>query len=81
MEILTYKPKYVEFLIEDGDAGRTDRGKFPEWGVCRSVGIAADEETLGGGDRTEGSREEHAYHRERIWILGNFHVISRGDPF
>ena len=44
VEILTYKPKYVEFLIEDGDDGRLGRQKFTEWAKCKNVGIAVGEE-------------------------------------
>ena len=45
MEILAYKPKYLEFLIEEGDRGHLGRKKFPEWAKYKNVGIASDEET------------------------------------
>ena len=43
MEILKYEPKYVEFLIEDGDVGQMGGKMFPEWAQYKNVGITADE--------------------------------------
>ena len=43
MGALTYKPKYVEFLISDGDLWNMGREMFPEWTQCKNVGIAVAE--------------------------------------
>ena len=41
VEILAYKPKYAKFLIEEGSPDHIDRGEFPEWAMCKDVGITA----------------------------------------
>ena len=45
MGIPTYKPKNLEFLIEDGDVCNPERKMFHEWAQCKNIGIAADVET------------------------------------
>ena len=43
--ILTYKPKYVEFLTGGGDRDHIDMEKFPEWVMYKDVGITEGRET------------------------------------
>lgn len=45
MGILTYKPKYVEFLLGDGDDGSPEKKKFAEWIQYVDVEIAVGEKT------------------------------------
>ena len=45
MGILTYKPKYAEFLMEEGNRGHIVRKKFPEYVTRKDVGIAVHDET------------------------------------
>ena len=45
MEIMTLGPKYVEFLMNEGQRGHIDMGNFTECVVRKDVGITADIET------------------------------------
>ena len=38
VEILTYKPQYVEFLTEDGNRGHIDWAEFPDRVMRKDVG-------------------------------------------
>ena len=55
VEILTYKPKYVEFLTDVGKRDHIDMKKFPEWVKYGDFGVTADSET-GAADRKKNAK-------------------------
>ena len=64
--ILTYKPKYVEFLMGEGNRCHLDREKFPEWPIRKNFGIASGEkigsvERMGRADHMPTVGEEFGF--------------------
>ena len=46
MQVLTYKPKYIEFLLEDiGDAEIPEKERIVVWIQCNNVAFAVDGQT------------------------------------
>ena len=45
MEILTYKPKYAECLIDEGNRDHIDMEKFSDWVAYKDFGVTSDSET------------------------------------
>ena len=50
MDILTYKPKYAEFMMDEGKRDHIDMEKFPERAMYKDVGVTVGSET-GSADR------------------------------
>ena len=73
VDVLTYKPKYIEFLLGDiDDAEIPEKKRFAELIQRNNVAIAVGETT--GASEWKKKIEEHAYIRRRMRILDN----SRG---
>ena len=49
VEILTYKPKYAEFLMAQGKRDHIDMEKFLDRAMYKDVGVTADSETGASG--------------------------------
>ena len=79
MEILTRKPNYAEFLIDEGKRDHIDMGKCRDRARYKDAGGNCGWRNWMCGMEEE--REDHARRRGGIWILDNSQGISRGQSF